>query len=163
MPSYAEALAYFITFTCHGTRLHGDERGSVHRRSREDVVELEPNIARRESGARRLKGEPVTLGREQRASVDAATRETCGFHGWQVKALNVRTNHVHLVVASDVVPDCVMTTVKAWATTCLKKQGLIAPDADVWTRGGSTRYLWREDDVSEVVWYVLNRQGPDLI
>jgi hypothetical protein len=24
-------LAYFITFTCHGTWLHGDERGSVDR------------------------------------------------------------------------------------------------------------------------------------
>lgn len=110
-----------------------------------------------------MMAEPVTLGPEQRRVVDAAIRETCEFHGWQVKALNVRTNHVHLVVASDVVPDRVLTMVKGWATTRLKQAGLFPREGTLWTRRGSRRYLWREDDVSEVVWYVLNRQGPDLI
>ncbi|MEX0784141.1 MAG: transposase [Dehalococcoidia bacterium] len=163
MPQNEDALAYFLTFTCHGTWLHGDERGSVQRLGPENVLELDANRARHESARRRMTGDPVTLDLEQRRVVDSAIRETCKFHGWEVKALNVRTNHVHLVVASDVVPERVMNTVKVWATTMLKRGGLLPPGGDVWTRRGSKRYLWREDHVSEVCWYVLNRQGPDLI
>ncbi len=31
-----------------------------------------------------------------------------------------------------------------------------------WTRGGSTKYLWREEDVDSAIEYVVERQGEKM-
>src|SRR5215475_5990009 len=91
-------LAYLITFRCYGTWLHGDERGSV---DKEHNIYNEPfataNAGRKEYHLNHLNGEPVKLDAQQRKSVDDAIREVCRFKNWSLMALNVRTNHVHLV------------------------------------------------------------------
>lgn len=163
VPAYEDALAYFITFTCHGTWLHGDQHGSILHRGHEHVHEVAPDESRRKLAQDRMKSGPMLLDLSRRHMVDDAIRETCEFHGWLLRALNVRTNHVHLVVSSDVIPDRVMNAAKGWATTRLKRAGLMPRTAEVWTRGGSTRYLWRDDDVNAACRYVLERQGPDLV
>ena len=163
MPNDEDALAYFITFTCYGTWLHGDERGSKHRRGRDDVVEIEPNSARRQSASERMRSSPVTLDRARRRVVDNAIRETCEFHGWYLRALNVRTNHVHLVVSSDVIPARVVNAAKSRATRMLRQARLVDSIEQVWTRGASKRYLWTDDDAAGACHYVLYAQGPDLV
>jgi hypothetical protein len=47
-----------------------------------------------------LKSETQTLDAEQRQSVENAIRETCLYRRWHLHALNVRTNHVHVVVST---------------------------------------------------------------
>ena len=93
-------LAYLITFRFHGTWLHGDERGSIdrfHNRYKSPYIEHNENWHRH--NVQILEGEPVVLDESQRRAVEYAIRETCAHSKWHLHALNVRTNHVHSVVA----------------------------------------------------------------
>jgi len=58
--------------------------------------------------------------------------------------------------------EAVMNAFKANATRELREAGLITPDVRVWSRGGSTRYLWKASHVDGAVDYVLFGQGDDL-
>jgi hypothetical protein len=93
-------LAYLITFRCYGTWLHGDERGSIDRfHNRFKSPYIEPNEKWQRHNTEALEAEPVTLDASQRKSIDAAIRETCVVRKWYLHAVNVRTNHVHVVVS----------------------------------------------------------------
>ena len=97
----------------------------------------------------------------QRETVTEAIHETCRIRDWFVSAVNVRTNHVHVVVsAPDWAPERVLTVLKAFATRSLREEELIPADARVWARHGSTRYLWSEEDVLAAAQYVL--EGQDM-
>ncbi|MGE0600233.1 MAG: transposase [Dehalococcoidia bacterium] len=159
----AEPRAYFITFTTYGSRLHGDARGSVdewHNRYGEPPMERRPGLEAYERG--RLKSAPVTLDASMRGAVEDAIRERCQFMEWSLVALNVRTNHVHVVVFATEPPERVMTSFKARSTTTMRQRGLIGTESRVWTRHGSTRRIGNERDLEAVVTYVMEGQGPDL-
>ena len=153
-------LAYFLTFTVHGTWLHGDERGSVDRWTNElgsPRLDPDPSRYRYEQYGSRA-GVPLltTLMRE---CVSTAIAAGCAHRGWALHAQNVRTNHVHLVVSGNEAPERIMTSLKAYATRDLVRANLVRPRARVWTRHGSTRYVWDEEALGVVVEYVLNGQG----
>ena len=95
---------------------------------------------------------------QQRAAIEISIRESCAYRGWEVLALNVRTNHVHLVVAADAGPDAVVRTLKARTTRQLRAGKLAAAGDSVWSRGGSHRVLWSESAVDAATDYTLNRQ-----
>lgn len=140
--------AYFITFSTYGSWLHGDERGSVDPNHNEYLAPLicaSPRLEARK--ALRLDHRGVVLGYAERQIVEAAIRGVCEFKGWRLHALNVRTNHVHIVVTSDNPPERVMNTLKSWATRLLREAELVGADQHVWTRHGSTRHLWDHDSV----------------
>ncbi|MEQ8849023.1 hypothetical protein, partial [Botrimarina sp.] len=75
---------------------------------------------------------------------------------------NVRTNHAHAVVAAAATPERVMNDFKSWATRRLRDSGLVDRSAKVWSRHGSTRYLWDKRAVEAACCYVAEGQGPDL-
>jgi REP element-mobilizing transposase RayT len=104
----------------------------------------------------------IVLTAALRTEVDQAIREACEHRGWRLEALNVRTNHVHVVVSAPVAPELTMTTMKAWATRRCREAGLLAPGRKLWTRHGSTRYLWTEQAIDDAAEYVAERQGPPL-
>jgi hypothetical protein len=106
-------LAYLITFRCYGTWLHGDERGSVDRfHNRYGAPNFPPNDARQRQNSRKLKQAPVVLNPDQRESVGQAIRETCDVRRWLLRAVNVRTNHVHAIVSTDVRPELALNALK---------------------------------------------------
>ncbi len=105
---------------------------------------------------------PLTLERPHREAVSAAIRDVCAHRGWTLHAINVRTNHVHLVVSAGSTPEQVMTSLKAWSTRRLRETGLVADGTKPWSRHGSTRYLWRVDEIEAACHYVLEEQGEDL-
>src|ERR1700751_842429 len=93
-------LAYFISFRCYGTWLHGDERGSTERlHKRYGSPFLPQNEDWRRQDRRLMKQPPVALSIEQRNLVERAIRNTCVTRQWNPLAVNVRTNHVHAVAS----------------------------------------------------------------
>jgi hypothetical protein len=98
---------YFITFTTYGERLHGDDRSSVERLRSADAGarELAPDRGREGSERQLLLSPAVTLDREQREAVADAAREVCSHNNWHPHAINVRTNHVHIVVSGPATPE----------------------------------------------------------
>ena len=155
-------LAYFLTWTCYGTWLHGDDRGSVedpHNRYARPYLAPNPGWSTAES--RLLKSPPVTLDTAMRRVVRDAALEHLAFKECTLVALNVRTTHTHLVIRSkSCEPGRLAGSFKAWSTRRLRDAGLLAPDAKVWTARSSTRYLWFEGAVQGARKYVLDEQGP---
>jgi alanyl-tRNA synthetase len=163
--SYAshEPLAYLITFHTYGTWLHGDEQGSVDRAHNVPGTPfLDPDDRREYDEFIRLKHEAIVLNERRREVVDATVREVAAHSGWVIHALNVRTNHVHVLVSGDAVPERMMNDFKSYSTRRMVEQGLLAPEVRMWTRHGSTRYLWDEDALAAAGRYVVEGQGLDL-
>jgi REP element-mobilizing transposase RayT len=104
-------------------------------------------------------GPPAALDGERREAVADAIRSVCEHRNWAVLALNVRSNHVHVVVAAEVAPEKVLVDLKSWSTRRLREVGLAAPDEKLWSRHGSTRWLWSEGDVVGACRYVNEAQG----
>jgi REP element-mobilizing transposase RayT len=159
----SQPLAYFITFVAYGSWLHGDDRGSVDIRANglDSPREL-PNAGWREWERTRLVTQEVHFDARWRFEIDASFRERCEHAGWGMLALNVRTNHVHIVVTAEQTPERLMTSLKAWATRRLLSRGLARQGSSVWAWHGSTRYLWKEAHVEAAIDYVLNQQGAAL-
>lgn len=157
-------LAYLITFRCYGSWLHGDARGSVDRfHNRYKTPFIAPNERWREHNARALKGESVQLNSAQRESVEAAIREACSLRSWLMLAINVRTNHVHVVVTIGVTPpERALNAFKANATRQLRHDGHWDHQHSPWADKGSKRYLWNERSIERAVDYVINGQGDEL-
>ncbi len=154
---------YFITFTTYGTWLHGDDRGSFDPRHNQlNEAPLEPQRGLAAASEDRLVQASYLLDTPSRRVVDEAIRGVCAHHDWPIRALNVRTNHVHIVVDADQPPEKVMNAFKAWSTRRLREAGLVGDDRRVWTRHGSTRWVHGEHARERAVKYVLHEQGKAL-
>ena len=139
-------LAYFITFRCYGTWLHGDARGSTDRSGTHHpdapLIPTDPTLHRRRYKA--LAHAPMTLDPSQRTVVDEAIRDVCLHRGWELLALNVQADHAHVVASGHCRPEPMMTAFKAWSTRRLREAGYVPSQRKLWSRHGSTRYLWNE-------------------
>jgi REP element-mobilizing transposase RayT len=160
-------LAYLITFRCYGTWLHGDEGGSIDRRHNlYGAPYIVPNPNWHTYNLRRLQHPPVTLTDPQRQSVENAVRESCKIRNWELKAINVRTNHVHTLVSTgSLKPERVLNALKANATRQLRQDGHWRHSHTPWADGGSRRYVWTELGVERAIDYVVKGQGgriPEL-
>ena len=157
-------LAYLITFRCYGTWLHGDKRGAIDRfHNRYKSPYIEPNQVWQHHNARALESQPLILDASQRRSVDSAVRETCDFRKWHLYALNVRTNHIHVLVSiGSIRPGRALSAFKANATRQMRQDGCWRQDKSPWAEKGSKRYLWNERSVAQAIEYVLNGQGDEL-
>jgi hypothetical protein len=153
------ALAYFITFRTYGSWLHGDERGSVDdRHNVPGSPRLQPNQRWRVAAEVLLEGPPMLFGDRERMACEQSIRETCAYRRWKLRAVNVRTNHVHLVVSADVLPERVMRDLKAYATRALRQSGLVDENRRVWARHGSTRMIYTPEGVERACVYTLEQQ-----
>jgi len=156
-------LAYFISFRCYGTWLHGDKRGSIdrfHNAYRSPYIA--PNEKWRQDNEQRLKAQPLILNAQARKSVQTAIRETCDIRQWLLQAINVRTNHIHTVVSANRKADIVLNAFKANATRQLRQDAVWTHAFSPWADGGSRRRLLNEQSVAKAIDYVLNGQGDEL-
>ena len=186
-----EPQPYFVTFTCYGTWLHGDARGSIDRAHNDWLTPpLEPDEERERQAFALLKHAPVKLGSRQRPLIAQAIQEVCQHRGWRLHALNVRTNHVQVVVTANRRGKRVVNDFKSYATRRMRESGCLPesclevfdhldapnfgaapvrkrspadePKYKVWTRGGSARPLDTENSFRRAIEYTLYEQGPDL-
>jgi REP element-mobilizing transposase RayT len=156
-------LAYLITIRTYGTWLHGDERGSMDRKRRVyGTAKIAPNPSLQKSDKEQLKHPPVILNAKQREIVEKAIREVCDHRPYVLRAIHVRTNHVHTVVTAMQDPEPVLDAFKAYATRALRRGKLIPVKVKPWARHGSTVYLWKERDVAKAIEYAMLSQDNDL-
>jgi len=154
-------LAYLITVRCYGTWLHGDERSSVDRHG------LNIYGTERRRGNEKLANlmhenmsyEAVLLNDSQREVVTEVINEVCRHRDYGLCAVNVRTNHFHVVVSAQSKPEPITDAFKSYSTRKLRRLGLIGEEVRPWARGKSRRYLWKPKHVSRAIDYVLYGQG----
>ena len=155
--------AYLLTFSTYGTRLHGDERGSVNReRNGWEEPMLLHNLAWSAAEAGTMKQPPYVIDDARRGIITDAIKEVCEFRGWSLLASNVRSNHIHVIVQAFVRPERVVGDLKMMASRRLAEKLHESRARVRWTRHGSTRYLWTPESVGVAVRYVVDEQGAQL-
>ncbi|MBI1956402.1 MAG: transposase [Acidobacteria bacterium] len=159
----SNSLAYLITFTCYGTRLHGNDAGSVDRKHNVPGTPfLPPKPSWVRADERQMKEKPYELDKPRRDVVLQALREVCSRRGWNLFAAQVRSRHAHFVVSAQEAPEKVLNDVKAYASRSLNRTGLASDAPRRWSRHGSTRYLWKREQVGAAIHYVVREQGEPL-
>ncbi|MEK7403705.1 MAG: transposase [Acidobacteriota bacterium] len=127
-------------------------------------MEVDP---KRVSAERQLMDRPpYGVDGSRREVVLAALLERCSERHWSLLAAHVRTNHVHIVVEAEARPERVMNDLKSYASRCLNRMGLDEPSRKRWAqrapRHGSTRWLWKRENVSAAIRYVVDEQGDPM-
>ncbi len=154
------SIAYFLTFRCYGTWLHGDSRGSVDR-NQHNAWGLDPIpeiILREKYEIRCMKEKPVSFDERCREIIQSSIRQVCKYNDWQLHALSVMSNHVHIVLSAPIAPEKVMLSLKAWCTRALRQEGLFAQNKRIWSRHGSTKYVWTAEELERVCHYAVEGQ-----
>jgi REP element-mobilizing transposase RayT len=167
-PPLPEPLAYFLTWPTYGTWLPGDERGWVEYHHGWQA----PDPVRRREAEARMTADACILDAEQRQVVEATIEAHCRLRGWQLHAVNCRTNHVHVVVTAPIPPKHVQIQFKSWSTRRLKelergRRGIRIDEPGIrknwWAERGSRRWINDEQSLEQVVLYVRHGQDrPEL-
>ncbi|MBV9122202.1 MAG: hypothetical protein JO112_02430 [Planctomycetes bacterium] len=147
-------LAYFFTWTTYGTWLPGDARSWVDGATHQ--IHFTPDPQREARARAALVEPPLTLNLAQRLVVAKVVRDHCRIRGWELHAVNVRTQHVHVVAGILCAPAKALAEFKAWATRRLKESQ--PTRQHWWTEGGSKQPLWREDELEAAILYVRDYQ-----
>ncbi len=147
------AIAYFSTWTTYGTWLPGDGRGWC---SRGGICQLpDPEILN--TAQYRMTETALVLDAIQRRIVEEAIAAHCTIRGWQLHAVNCRSNHVHVVMTAAGVPvDRPREQFKYWGTRRLKEKTL--DRKHWWADGGWDVYLDEEDQLDSTIRYVIEGQ-----
>jgi len=162
-PNRNTPLAFFLTFTCYGTHLHGDEPGSVNSEHNDyDTPFLPPDEFIQRKNQEKMKQDPYEMDQTRRRLVKNTIRDVCEHRNGFLIALHVRTTHVHAVVHSARAPGRLLKDFKAYASQRLNDNGLDHPDRTRWTRGGSKPHLFRIDSVQSAIRYTLHKQGAPM-
>jgi len=152
-----------MTFTCYGTRLHGDQRLSVDRTHNQfNTPFLTANPSRYKAERKRLRFAPYWLDQRRRRVVGASFLNLCRQRSWNLISFHVRIKHVHLVLSAAVNPRRILIDLKSEASRQLNLAKLDRVRRNRWTRGGSKIYLWTPQSVVAAVDYVLNHQGKAM-
>ena len=158
-----EPLAYLITFRTYGTWLAGDERGSIDKfHNKYGGPHAIHSEARSSIHQTRLKSEPFLLSANSRRAIEQAFREVCEYRNWVLIALNIRTNHVHLVIAATAPSGKMLNDLKSYATRKLREIGEWEHSHSPWVDKGSRRNLWNQSHIDRAAEYVVNGQGGPL-
>ena len=149
-----DRVIYFITWTTYGTWLAGDSRG--WRKMKEG--ERPPQPLLEEWCREQMTGKPVVLTDVQRRKVEVVCHEHAEHRRWELHAVNARTNHVHLAVTADKSPKVVRDQFKANATRVLRLEPDRIAEEHIWTKGGDVEIIDGENNLEQVVKYILEAQ-----
>jgi hypothetical protein len=67
-----------------------------------------------------------------------------------------------VVVEGDIRPEMMLNTFKSYASRGLNRMGVDEQDRKRWARHGSTRWLFKDEDVQEAIRYVVSGQGEAM-
>ena len=166
---------WFLTWTTYGTWLPGDKRGFVGPVSDSSSGQVNHNIpgtpydadfsALRNYAISQMKGEPIYLISEQAEVMFTQFQETTEYRQWQLCAVGIIRNHVHLVVgvSADPEPSAILGTFKSYASRVLNRRWTKPPNGTWWTESGSKRKLSDEQAVRAAIRYVEQQANPLIV
>ena len=153
-------VAYLLTFRTYGTWHHGNARLSVGRNDMNHYgsPSFQPSVPFVEKMKETQNQATFILSDSQRGHVKTAIYEVCSYRKYDLRAVNVLSDHAHVVASGQVPPEKMVNDFKVYATRRLRLENEIASDRIVWSRGSSTRYLWKPKHVFAAVDYVKYSQ-----
>jgi REP element-mobilizing transposase RayT len=157
-------LAYFITFSCYGTHLHGHESESVDRsHNKYGTPYLLPDAKKQQRAQKNMIQNPYLLDKARAGIVLDSIINTSIHREWNLMAAHVRSNHVHVVIQALDHVEKIMSILKSYASRALNQAGFDDPDRRRWSRHGSTRYVWKVEELANAIQYVLHEQGEPMM
>jgi REP element-mobilizing transposase RayT len=154
---------YFLSWTCYGTWLHGDSRGSVDKdHNKVGDPFLAPDRDHQAEMRSNMSQPAYEMDAPRRKIVLESIRQLCIKRNWSLHAIHVRNNHVHAVVTADRPPERVMHDFKSFASKGLNDAGFESKDRIRWTRGGSTKWINDDSYYFNASNYTLNKQGDPM-
>ncbi|MSR59099.1 MAG: hypothetical protein EXS05_15885 [Planctomycetaceae bacterium] len=163
-----DPFALFITWTCYGTWLPGDERGYVAhtllqphgflpRQNTPGTPYAKDNAYTRQIAKALQKGETVNLTFDQAMCVARSLVDSAVKRQWRILRAAIMANHVHLVVI-----DCpddgpgVRRVFKGGSQAVLTDE--LGISRRWWTTGGSDRYLHKDEAIEGAIKYVAEQE-----
>lgn len=159
-----DPFAYFITFRTYGTWLHGDQKYSVSRqRNQFNTPAITPWEPLCNAMRAQMNEAELILNEAQCKTVLQSVINTCQYNHWKLYAAHVRTNHIHIVLASTMIKEKTLTKLKCYATKDLKKyHPEFIHRKHFWSRHGSTKNIWAPATLFPVLYYVIKQQGSPI-
>jgi REP element-mobilizing transposase RayT len=149
--------------TCYGAWLHGDKRLLVNRSHHQiGTPYLPANLIRENCAKNRMIDKPYLLEPRQQKIVLDSIKETCIYRQWALLAAHVRTNHVHVIVHALTSPEIILNSFKSYCSRKLNQSQIESAQTKRWARHGSTRYLWKTENVESAIHYVVYEQGAPM-
>lgn len=159
MPGVDYPLAYHITFGTYGTRLHGDDRGTVCRERNQPGDPIIGNNADWQRIERsKLRFDPVTMSRDQRVAVETAIPKICVRGGWTLQIAACQTDHVHVLLAASADGKAIRRWLKRWLGEALSEAWPLPEGASWWAEGGSVKWVWDDDYLHNVFEYIAEQR-----
>jgi REP element-mobilizing transposase RayT len=170
--------AWLLTSTFYGQWLPGDPRGSVTNvlDRRPDDPETESRIEHAQPGdeyegtilglqraaAEQMKGPPVRVNLAHAEALLEQFQETARHRGWDLLAVSIMYNHVHLIVVapSDVGKSQLLRDFKSYGGRRLSQHFGKQASGTWWSDGGSCRSIRH---LAGAVFYVCHRQPNPLL
>jgi len=112
-----------------------------------------------------MKGEPILLQTAQAPLLLEQFQETARYRGWQLLAVAIMANHIHVVVGvpGDPEPSFLLQSFKEYGSRKLNRTYGKPSNGAWWTESGSKRKLPDDAAVAAVVAYVEQQAFPLLI
>jgi REP element-mobilizing transposase RayT len=166
---------WLLTWRTYGTWLPGDERGFVDPVLDEQGHRVIHNIPGTPLDAANphlhdysraiMKGPAVYLNRDQAAVLLEQFQETARYRNWQLLAVAILPNHVHLIVGvnEDPDPSTLLRDFKSYGSRRLNQRWPVPTSKTWWAESGSRRILKTEEHRIQAVQYVLQQAGALLI
>jgi REP element-mobilizing transposase RayT len=165
---------WFFTWRTYGTWLPGEDGfvGYHHNPDGQRVIENVPGeppagpIPRLELYAREaMQGEPLFLTAAQAEILWRQLQETAAYRKWEIDAVAVMVNHVHIVfgVPGDPEPSCMLRDWKSYASRALNRAEVRPLGERWWADGGSTRPVKTDERRLAAIQYVRDQTDPLLV
>lgn len=142
-------IGYMITWTTYGSWLQGDERGYV---KNGQIMDADNNI--RTICQNLQKSETVVLDSAEKEIVKQAILDDADKIGQVIKAIEVRSNHVHIAAETcSQSMEQVVSRYKNIAMFALNKNGR---QGRIWTRGFDKRFCFTREELDRKIKYIQN-------
>jgi len=159
-----QPIAYHLTFGTYGTRLHGNDRGTVHRLMNHPG---DPIVDRAEAWQRMerslLKYPMVILTEQQRLMIEETIPSICERGGWKFLHCAARADHVHVQLKGNTEGKAIRRWLKTWLGQALNVRWPKPVGASWWAECGSVKWIWTDDYFENVYLYIDDQRttpGP---
>jgi len=154
LTTHSDAIKLFITWTTYGTWLPGDNRGW----RKWKAGQQQPQPLLEEWCRDQMKEQPLILNQCQREAVEDVIGEHAEIRGWDLAAVSVRSNHIHVAVVAAAPPKQVRDQFKANATRILRNMVSPVTHEKMWTKGGDIQFIDTDEDWEQVILYIVVAQ-----
>ncbi len=152
-------LAYHLTWGTYGTRLHGDQRGTVDRSANnygDPIVGQDGDWQREESSL--LRFPPRVLTFDQRLFIEQVLPAICVRGRWTLIVAAAAPDHVHVVLCAEVDGKDIRKWLKRWVSDALSEHWALDPQQVWWAECGSVKWVWNQEYRRQVIGYVQRQR-----